>query len=80
VLRRAEAAGLWALPDESALGGEPSVAVDGWSLTVEVRDGARYRTYRYYMPRADAERPEERRAAAIGAVFLKVQALAGRRN
>jgi hypothetical protein len=41
------------------------MGLDGWSIVVEVRDGASYRTYSYWVPEATAPEPEVRRAAAI---------------
>ena len=63
VLRELEANELWSLPDQSTL---PStrVAVDGWGITVELRDGRRYRAYHYSNP-DNQDAPEAKRAAAI---------------
>lgn len=61
-LARADAAGLWTLPDETALPGwdEEIIRSDGWSVIVELRHGADYRAYRYWTPQADSGVPEER--------------------
>ncbi|HEU0012261.1 MAG TPA: hypothetical protein VFQ45_01185 [Longimicrobium sp.] len=64
VLAAAEAAGLWSLPDDSALPADGVVSLDGWGLTVELRDGASYRAYQYGNPQAHAW-PEARQAERI---------------
>jgi hypothetical protein len=51
VLKGLNAANLWDLPDESALGRQSDV-IDGWGVWVEVRQGAKYRTYQYNNPQA----------------------------
>lgn len=52
ILERLESAGIWLLPDESALPADESdvLVFDGWSLTVEVYNGAIYRLYHYGNP------------------------------
>jgi hypothetical protein len=42
-----------------------SIGLDGWRLVVEVREGASYRTYSYFMPAATSPASQERHAAAI---------------
>lgn len=74
-LRRAEQAGLWRLPDESQLPGGARIGLDGWSLTVELRDGREYRTYRYWSPRDSAPNAEERSALEIARALRQVDSL-----
>jgi hypothetical protein len=59
ILQSLDSLGIDALPNGTAMG------LDGWSVVVEVRDGASYRTYSYWVPEATATEPEVRRAAAI---------------
>lgn len=63
VLREAEAAGLWELPDQSLLPNRRMVH-DGWGITVELLDGDFYRVYHYSNP-DHQEWPEARQAVAI---------------
>jgi hypothetical protein len=69
VLARTEAAGLWEVPDESTLPGGRRLVIDGWSVTVELRDGTRYRSYAYFNPDRPGARPEAARAAAVAAAM-----------
>lgn len=50
--QQAKNAGLWTLPDPSALPDDSTMVWDGWIMTVELRDGDHYRTYQYNNPRA----------------------------
>jgi hypothetical protein len=59
ILQSLDSLGIDALSNGTAMG------LDGWSVVVEVRDGASYRTYSYWMPEATAPEPEVRRAAGI---------------
>lgn len=59
VLQSLDSLGIDALPNGTAMG------LDGWRVVVEVRDGASYRTYSYFMPESTDTNPEVRRAAAI---------------
>lgn len=68
LLRDAEQAGLWALPDSSKLPPSRTMTLDGWSLTVELLDGLFYRTYHYSNPQ-HREWPEARRAERIADIF-----------
>jgi hypothetical protein len=68
VLRDAEQAGLRHLPDESTLPPDGSIALDGWSLTVELLEGRFYRTYHYGNPQHRAW-PEARLAERIADIF-----------
>lgn len=62
-----EVLGVWTLADQDDLPRDSTMTLDGWSMTVEVRDGARYRSYAYSNP--DAHRhPAQAAAAAIGRV------------
>lgn len=73
VLRRAEAAGLRELPDESTLP-DRVLVFDGWSITVELREGDRYRAYRYGNPDAQPW-PEARRAVEVARAVRSLDAL-----
>ena len=87
VLRGAEAFGLWTLPDPSTRAWrrpwDGSVPADGSALTVELRDGAAYRTYQYrglpsHLRRLDPARlegPTELSAVAIADTVRSVDAL-----
>lgn len=74
VARGLEDAGLWTLPDETALPdlyapcGFPSSGRDGTTYIVELFDGSSYRTYHYWSPDANASWPEERQAARIARI------------
>ncbi|MEO7355640.1 MAG: hypothetical protein ABIZ70_14935, partial [Gemmatimonadales bacterium] len=68
------ALGIWALPDQSRLAPDPALndgklrmTMDGVTMTVEVRDHERYRSYAYSNPDGGT-RPAERAAAAIMAI------------
>lgn len=62
-----EALGVWTLPDQDDLPRDSLLTLDGWAMTVEVRDGGSYRSYAYSNP--DAHRhPAQVAAAAIGRV------------
>ena len=76
VLRRAEAADLWSLPDESTLP-RRRLVLDGWGITVELRDGPLYRAYHYGNPDRQ-EWPEARQAVAIAHALRSVDSLAHR--
>lgn len=59
-----ERLGVWTLPDQEELPADSFMTLDGWSMTVEVRDGKRYRSYAYSNP--DAHRhPAQVAATAI---------------
>ncbi len=74
ILRIAEAAGLWSLPDESTLPRDDIIALDGWGITVELRNDPSYRTYRYDNP--DAHKwPEAKQASEIAAAIQSVNSL-----
>lgn len=72
LLHEAEQAGLWTLPDSSALPPSRSMTLDGWSLTVELLDGHFYRTYHYGNPQ-HKEWPEARRAERIAQTFRSLK-------
>ena len=74
VLRRTEAEGLWTLPDASSLPPDGRSAVDGWAITVELRDGSRYRVYHYDNPDSH-EWPEAAKAQRIARSLDTIQAL-----
>jgi hypothetical protein len=74
VLRRAEAEGLWTLPDESSLPPDGMMVLDGWGITVELRGAARYRAYHYGNP--DAHKwPEAAKAVRIARALDTVSTL-----
>ena len=79
VLREAEAAGLWTLPDESLLPRSDLVITDGWGITVEVRDGATYRAYSYGNPDSKPW-PEAKLAVRIADAFRRVDSHVSRSN
>jgi hypothetical protein len=60
---------VWTLPDQSELPRDGKMPLDGWSMTVEVRDGPRYRSYAYSNPDAH-QHPAQVAAAAIGQMNL----------
>lgn len=72
VLLEAEAAGLWTLPDESLLPQSNIMTLDGWGITVELRDGPRYRAYSYGNP-DNKTWPEARLAVKIAEAFRRIQ-------
>ena len=74
VLGRAEAAGLWTLPDESTLPDDGTMVLDGWSITVELHDGSRYRAYHYGNPDAHKSR-EAVQAAQLAHALDTITAL-----
>ncbi|HEU0052035.1 MAG TPA: hypothetical protein VFQ39_02615 [Longimicrobium sp.] len=81
VLASAEAAGLRTLPDEDDLpedGNGFRITIDGWTLVVEVREGASYRAYHYDCPNASSDTDEIRRAGAVAEAFRAVLANARR--
>lgn len=61
-------AGVWTLPDPFALPYEGWWVLDGWSITVELRDGDHYRAYHYDNPDA-YDWPETRTAEALMEIF-----------
>lgn len=65
ILRTAEAEGLWTIPDPSALPPDSVMVFDGWTIVVELRDGPRYRTFRYNSPDAHPKWPSAVRVQAI---------------
>jgi hypothetical protein len=64
VLQHAEAAGLWTLP-EQWIPPDGMQVLDGWGMTVELRDGIRYRAYHYNNPDSRTPSPENVNAMAI---------------
>ena len=75
VLDRAERSGLRWLPDSSELPDDGVVVFDGWSLTVELRDGPSYRAYHYGNPDAHPSWPEAARASEIASAFRAIRDL-----
>jgi hypothetical protein len=84
VLRAAEAESLWTIPDPSALPRDGVVGADGWTIVVELRDGPRYRTYRYNSPHVHPKWPPaaqvQRIARSLGAIDSLVAPSAVRRT
>jgi hypothetical protein len=75
VLRRAEAAGLWQLPDASELPDDSRLVTDGWGITVELRSGSSYRAYDFANP-DQHESPEARRATQVARAMSGIDSLA----
>lgn len=75
VLSRAEAFGLWTLPDQWSLPYDGMQVTDGWSIVVELRDGSRYRAYHYSNPDARKPSPEAASAVAIRAALGAIDSL-----
>lgn len=80
VWRAADSLGVWSLPDASTLrevlgpNGERTITLDGWGITVELRDGPDYRVWHYSNP--DRKQwPEAARAMAFAAALRPVRAL-----
>lgn len=71
IMREASEAGLWTLPDPSTLPEDSVWALDGWGMTVELRDGRTYRTYEYRNPGGHAW-PEARQAEALADIFGEI--------
>jgi hypothetical protein len=76
VLRETERLGLWTLPDPSVLRGPKWIGVDGWTMVVELRDGPRYRTYRYRNPGFHEEWPSATQASRIARTLGSIDSLA----
>ena len=76
VLRDAGAHGLWTLPDPSALPPDHVVVLDGWTMVVELRDGERYRTYRYNNPESHTKWPSAAQAGEIARTLSGIDSLA----
>ena len=74
VLQRAEAGGLWTLPDESTLPGNVPMVLDGTSMTVELRDGRTYRAYQYDVPNRRGA-PESERITEIARSLNAIDSL-----
>jgi hypothetical protein len=49
--------------------------VDGWSMTVELRDGSHYRAYHYNNPDSRKPSPEAASAVAIRAALGAIDSL-----
>lgn len=64
ILQRIERAQVWTLPDESELPQDSVWIMDGWSILVEVRDGAHYRAYHHANPDGH-QHPVSKHAAEI---------------
>ena len=75
VLRAAESHGLWSLPDPSVLPKENTIGIDGWTMVVELRDGPRYRTYRYHNPGSHPQWASDAQASGIVGVLRGLDSL-----
>jgi hypothetical protein len=71
VLAKLEAEGVWTLPDESETVHDSIIVFDGYGISVEARDGARYRSYSYNNPQAH-DVSAAHHAAAIAGSFREV--------
>jgi hypothetical protein len=76
VLHAAESHDLWALPDPSTLPSDSVMVLDGWTMVVELRDGPRYRTYRYNNPESHAKWPSAARAREVARTLSGIDSLA----
>ena len=74
VLKRAEAAGLWTLPDQW-IPADGMQVLDGWGMIVELRDENRYRAYHYNNPDARTPSAENASAVAIHAALGAIDSL-----
>jgi hypothetical protein len=74
VLKRAEAAGLWTLPDQW-IPPDGRQITEGWGMIVELRDGSRYRAYHYDNPDIRGPSPENASAVAILAALGAIDSL-----
>ena len=75
-LRDAASLGLWTLPDPSTLPPDHMMGLDGWTMVVELRDGARYRTYRYHDPWSHKQWPSAAQAWDIAQKLSGIDSLA----
>ena len=71
--RVADSIGAWSLPDASSLSGGRMV-LDGWGITVELRDGDTYRAWSYSNPDVQPW-PEAAKASAFARALWKIPAL-----
>ena len=64
--KKAEALGIWTLPDDSTLPQKYAQHVfDGYSYVVEIQRGGRYRAYRYANPDSQKHWPEAKRMVLL---------------
>ena len=76
MLRQAEANGVWTLVDQDSLPHTGfTITIDGWSMVVEVRDGPRYRTYRYHNPWSHPKWPSAAQANEIARTLQGIDSL-----
>jgi hypothetical protein len=68
VLKDIQAESVWTLPDESETVNDGVIVTDGYGITVEAREGTRYRFYSYGNPDAHTA-PAAQHAAAIARAF-----------
>jgi hypothetical protein len=68
-------AGLWWLPDDSALQDGTGVTFGGWSIVVELRDGWNYRVYKYSNPQLRDDWPEAVQIIKIVDVLRNVRSM-----
>lgn len=75
ILRDAEGAGLWTIPDPSALPNDGIMTLDGWTIAVELRTSDSYRAYRYNSPEAHPKWAPAAQAIKIAETFARADAL-----
>jgi hypothetical protein len=75
LLGRMEADGLWTLPDPSTFPDDGVLALDGWGITVELREGGSYRAYQYSNPHHHPRWPQAKQAEAIARTLAGVDSL-----
>jgi hypothetical protein len=75
ILRDAERAGLWTIPDPSTLPNDGIMTLDGWTIVVELRTSDSYRTYRYNSPEAHPKWPSAAQAIRIAETFAGADAM-----
>jgi hypothetical protein len=75
LLRRMEAHGLWTIPDPSQLPSDGVMVFDGWTIGVEVRDGASYHAYQYNNPESHPKWPATKAVLAIARELPAVDSL-----
>lgn len=73
ILRKMEDQGIWKLPDSSELP-DAGTSLDGWGITIELREDYYYRTYNYSNPNHKPW-PEAAQAVQIAGIVSKVRYL-----
>ncbi|MEO6526722.1 MAG: hypothetical protein ABIP93_08880 [Gemmatimonadaceae bacterium] len=75
ILRDAESAGLWTIPDPSTLPSDGIITIDGWTIVVELRTSESYRAYRYNSPETHPKWPSAAQAIKIAETFARADAM-----